>query len=137
MQSKVMTLQTPTAMRVSVEEKQFQFHRAGWVLFFSFLFFSPVCLPELFAAGQSPGGFAEFPGVAGFTSAKSYCVQSPVLELGKNMLLGGSLFRVTAIDEARLAERKPGGTNPDLLVSITPFSVNQIFWFVFPSLLFD
>lgn len=26
-----------------------------------------VCLPERSAAGQSPGGFAEFPGVAGFT----------------------------------------------------------------------
>lgn len=51
------------------------------------------------------------------------------------MLLGGSLFRVTAIDKARPAERKPGGTNPDLLVSITQFSVNQMFCFVFPVII--
>lgn len=59
----------PTGIRVSVEENSSTSRTAGWV--FSVLFwggfFVLVCLPERFAAGQSPGGFAEFPGVAGFT----------------------------------------------------------------------
>lgn len=86
-----------------------------------FFFFCLCCLPELLAAGQSTGGFAEFPGVAGFTVPLGATV-SKVLSLNCGRIFcwrGGEFFKLTAIDEARPAEWKPGRTDPGLLVSTT------------------
>lgn len=59
-----------------------------------FFFFCLCCLPELLAAGQSTGGFAEFPGVAGFTVPLGATV-SKVLSLNCGRIFcwrGGGVF---------------------------------------------